>query len=102
MQVYTRACALSELGPGKCKGLEINGKRVVLVNSGGTVYALEDSCTHLGAPLSQGFVSKGSITCEWHGASFDLCSGQALNAPATEPVQVYEVRINGDDIEVLI
>ena|SRR5579883_1292129 len=102
MQEFTKACTLSELTPGKCKAMELNGKRVVLVNSGGAVYALEDSCTHLGAPLSQGFLAKGSITCEWHGASFDLCTGAALNAPATEAVQIYEVRINGEQIEVLI
>lgn len=68
----------------------------------GVIHALEDSCTHLGAPLSQGFVSKDSITCEWHGASFDLKSGAALCAPAKDPVNVYEVRIKGDDIEVLV
>ncbi len=102
MQEFVRVLSLSELPVGKCKAVEIHGQRIVLVNTGGTIAALEDSCTHLGAPLSEGFLTKDSITCEWHGASFDLLSGAATSAPATEPVRVYETRLVGDEIEVLI
>lgn len=101
MQEYTKVARLEELKPGKCKAIELNGQRIVLLNAGGNIHALEDSCSHLGAPLSQGFLSPNSITCEWHGASFDLASGAALNAPAKDPVRVYEVRIIGEDIEIL-
>jgi nitrite reductase/ring-hydroxylating ferredoxin subunit len=102
MMEYLKACALKDVPPGKCKAVEVGGVRLVLVNMGGVIHALEDSCSHLGAPLSQGFVSKDSITCEWHGASFDLKSGSALSAPAKDPVPVFETRIVGDDIEVLV
>lgn len=102
MQEFIKAATINEVLPGKCKPVEIQGCKIVLVNIAGSIYALEDSCTHLGAPLSQGFVSKDSITCEWHGASFDLKSGEALDGPTKDPVAVYEVRINGEDIEVLI
>jgi 3-phenylpropionate/trans-cinnamate dioxygenase ferredoxin subunit len=102
MQGFVKAATLSELPPGKCKAVDVEGVKMVLVNSGGTIHALEDSCSHLGAPLSQGFLAKTSITCEWHGASFDLKTGEALNAPAKDPVTIYEVRIVGDDIEVLL
>lgn len=99
---YVRVLALKDLPPGKCKGIEAGGHKIVLVNSGGNIYALEDSCSHLGAPLSLGFVAKDSIACEWHGACFDLKTGEAQSAPATEPVPVFEVRIVGEDIEVLV
>lgn len=102
MREYVRACSLEEVPVGKCKAVDLQGVKIVLVNTPTGVYALEDSCSHLGAPLSQGFPTKDSITCEWHGASFDLKTGEALNAPAKEPVAVYEVRINGADIEVLV
>ena len=102
MKEFTRAASTADLPPGKCKAVDVLGAKIVLVNSGGTIYALEDSCSHLGAPLSQGFLTKTSITCEWHGASFDLATGEALNAPAKDPVNVYEVRVNGNDIEVLV
>ena len=102
MQGYVRVASLSEVLPGKCKSVEAGGNKVVLVNSGGTIFALEDSCSHLGAPLSLGYVTKTSITCEWHGACFDLKTGEAQSAPATESVPVFEVRIVGEDIEVLV
>lgn len=82
------------------KAVELEGKKIVLCNSGGNIYALEDSCSHLGAPLSQGFLSKECISCEWHGASFNLADGADLGPPAKGPVATYSIRIVGDDIEV--
>ena len=102
MLEYIKAATLTDLPQGKCKAVEVHGVRIVLVNTINGIFALEDSCSHLGAPLSQGFVSKDSITCEWHGASFDLKTGEAQCAPAKDPVTTYEVRVVGDDIEVLI
>lgn len=102
MQGYIRVASLKDLPPGKAMSVEAGANKVVLVNSGGTVYALEDSCSHLGAPLSLGFVTKNSITCEWHGACFDLKSGEAQSAPAKGPVPVFEVRIVDGEIEVLV
>lgn len=102
MLEYVKAANLSELPVGKCKAVDVQGVKIVLVRTADGVFALEDSCSHLGAPLSQGFVTKSSITCEWHGASFSLKTGEAESAPAKDPVTTYEVRINGDEIEVLI
>lgn len=99
---YVRVASVKDLPLNKCLSVEAGGHKIVLVNSGGTIYALEDSCSHLGAPLSLGFVAKGSIACEWHGACFDLKTGEAQSAPATEPVPVFEIRIVNDEIEVLV
>lgn len=97
---FVKAAKLSDVPPGKCKAVEIAGKKVAIFNIGGTLYAVEDSCTHMGIPLSEGFTGKGSVTCHWHGATFDLTTGEALSAPATEPIEVYQLRVVQDDIEV--
>ena len=68
--------------------------------SDGTVYALRDECTHQAVPLSDGQVADGAIECWMHGSRFDLASGRALSRPATQPVDVYPVRIEGDDVFV--
>ena len=102
MQEFVKVARLSEFSGSKCKAVEVSGQRLLLVNTPAGVFAVEDACSHLGAPLSQGFATKDSITCEWHGASFDLRTGEALCAPAKDPISVYEVRVIGDDIEVLI
>jgi 3-phenylpropionate/trans-cinnamate dioxygenase ferredoxin subunit len=73
---------------------------VCVVRSDGTVYALRDECTHQAVPLSDGEVTDGTIECWLHGSRFDLASGRALSRPATQPVDVYPVRIEGDDVFV--
>lgn len=97
---FVKVAKASEIPPGRCRAVDVNGLKIAIFNSGGTFFALEDSCSHLGAPLSSGFPGKNSISCEWHGATFDLCTGAALSAPAKDPVQTYTVRVVDDDVEV--
>jgi nitrite reductase/ring-hydroxylating ferredoxin subunit len=102
MPDFVKVAKLSEVPPGRCKSVEVDGDRIAIFNVGGQVYALQDSCSHLGAPLSSGYLGRDSVSCEWHGATFDLKTGEALSAPAKEAVPVYTVRVSGDDIELLI
>jgi len=77
-------------------------KKIALFNVNGAFYAIDDSCTHRGGPLSKGAIEKNTVTCPWHGASFDLASGQALCAPAHAPVGTYNVRVAAGYIEIEI
>ena len=73
---------------------------IALIRSGGEVYALEDCCSHEEFPLSDGEVEAGEITCLLHGARFDLATGEPRALPAVMPVRTFDVRIEGDDIQV--
>lgn len=73
---------------------------VAIVRHNGGLYAIEDECSHGNVPLSEGDVEDGSIECYLHGSRFDLATGAVLNLPATEPVRVFPVRIDGDFIQV--
>ena len=97
-----RAASLAELCEGAVLGVEAGGRRVALARVGGEVYAFADTCSHREFPLSLGEVDPAacSITCEWHGAAFDLRSGQPLCAPATAPIATYPVRV--EDGQVLV
>jgi 3-phenylpropionate/trans-cinnamate dioxygenase ferredoxin subunit len=64
------------------------------------VYALRDECTHESVPLSDGDVAGGAIECWKHGSRFDLATGRVLSPPATRPVAVFGVRIDGEDVYV--
>ena len=66
----------------------------------GEYYALNDICTHAYAAMSDGFVENGQIECPLHGACFDIKTGKALTAPATDDLASYPVRIEGDQILV--
>ncbi len=80
--------------------VESGGENVALFNVGGTVYAIADTCTHEGAPLSDGGVDGTVVTCPWHGASFDVTTGGLLGPPASAPVSSYQVRVDSDEIQI--
>jgi nitrite reductase/ring-hydroxylating ferredoxin subunit len=68
------------------------GKPVVVVRSGdGVVRAVGGRCTHYGGPLGKGLCVGAEIRCPWHHAAFDLVTGEAVGAPALNPIPVYEV-----------
>ena len=92
----------TELGPGRAKAVQAKGQTIALFNIGGAYYAIDDTCTHQGGPLSEGEVAGTAVTCPWHGAQFNLTSGDALTPPAPEGVKIYKVHVEGEDILVEI
>jgi 3-phenylpropionate/trans-cinnamate dioxygenase ferredoxin subunit len=107
---FTRLCSLADVKePGalrvELEDLGFAGREAVaVVRFEGEVFAIEDLCSHAEVPLSEGDVEefKGAptIECWLHGSCFDLTSGRPTNLPATEPVPVYPVRVDGDDVLV--
>ncbi len=93
MSDWTRVCARDEMGPGAWRVVDVDGAQVVVVNVDGEHHAIEDVCTHDGGELAGGRICGHEIECPRHGARFDLRSGQALCAPAYEPVHVFPIRI---------
>ena len=89
-----------DLPPGKAMCVEVEGEMVALFNVGGTYYAIADTCTHSGGPLSEGDVQGTVVTCPWHGAEFDLVTGEVLAPPAYEGVKAYKVEVKGDEIRI--
>lgn len=85
---------------GGTKRVDVDGVEVLLCNVGGTIYAVEDVCTHDGGPLDQGDLNGCTIMCPRHGATFDVTTGAALTLPAVVPLPTYRVRIDGDDVYV--
>lgn len=100
MADWVTVARLGELGTGAHVVADVDGTRVALFNIDGEYLAIEDLCTHDGAPLAGGTVEGDQVVCPRHGARFCLRSGAALTAPAYEPVAVLPVRIEGDAIQV--
>jgi 3-phenylpropionate/trans-cinnamate dioxygenase ferredoxin subunit len=73
-------------------------KGVTLTINDGEIHAIGDRCTHGDVSLSEGFVEGKTLECWAHGSAFSLESGIPLNLPAYEPVPVYVVEIDGDDV----
>jgi 3-phenylpropionate/trans-cinnamate dioxygenase ferredoxin component len=100
MSEFRRACALSDLADGESLAVEVDGEPVAVVRAEGTVFAIRDECSHAEVPLTEGEVDGYTIECWLHGSCFDLRTGEPTNMPATEPVPVYPVKVEGDDILV--
>lgn len=101
MADYVKVASTDQLEPGRGILVEPNGQRIALFFASGEYFAIEDSCTHIGAPLHEGQLMGLCVVCPWHGATFQLTTGQGT-PPARGPVKRFPVRVSGNDIEVAI
>ena len=69
MAQFIKIASTTDLAPGEAKCVEVAGKKIALFNLDGTFFAIDDTCTHRGGPLSEGEVSGEEVTCPWHGPS---------------------------------
>ena len=99
---FTRACAVADLPDCKPLAVEVDDTEIALVRHGDEVFAIRDECSHAEIALSEGDVEDCTIECWLHGSRFDLRTGAALGLPATEPVAVYPVHLDGGDVLVEI
>ena len=99
-----RLCAVDELKPGNAKRFDVEGYRIALVRIGDDFYAIGDRCSHADYSLAEGeiYSEDKEIECWKHGSTFSLETGEPQTLPATKPVPVYEVTVDGDDVMVTL
>lgn len=99
-----RVCGRNDLEPGTAKRFEVEGERVAVVRIEDDFYCVADRCSHEDYSLSDGEVltDECEIECWKHGSTFDLRTGEPCSLPATKPVAVFPVTVEGDDVMVEI
>src|SRR5262245_44102273 len=102
MPGYVKVARTNEVTPGQAKMVEVEGKKIALFNVDGSLYAIDDTCTHRCGPLSEGFLEVSAVTGPWHCATYDVTTGGVLGPPAPKGVARYNVRVKASDIEVEI
>jgi NADPH-dependent 2,4-dienoyl-CoA reductase/sulfur reductase-like enzyme/nitrite reductase/ring-hydroxylating ferredoxin subunit len=85
--------AVEELAEGQMLAGAVAGEPVVLIRQNGRFCAWSGTCTHLGAPLGEGLLADGQIRCPWHHARFSVSSGEAVGAPAFQPLSRYSTAV---------
>jgi toluene monooxygenase system ferredoxin subunit len=90
-----------DLWEGELAGMEVAGKKLVLLNVGGEIRAFEDRCPHLSSRLSEGDLDTCTLTCAAHLWEFDALTGKGTN-PGNSQLKVFETRVAAGNIEVLI
>ena len=102
MSLTIDVCPLSELVPGGKRLVRWEDLEIGVFNCAGTVFAIEDRCTHDDGPLVEGVFDEAACTieCPRHGSLFDLSTGRPKTLPAYVPVETFPVIIEGDTIKL--
>lgn len=99
---YVRVARRADVPPGSITRVEAGGHPIALVNLNGELFAIDDTCSHEEASLSEGGVSGEVVVCPRHGARFNVKTGRVLSLPAVRSVATYAVKVEGDDVLVAI
>jgi nitrite reductase/ring-hydroxylating ferredoxin subunit len=102
MPEFIEVATIDQIAPGQARLVEIGGQEIALFNVAGTFHAIDNTCTHVGGPLCEGELNGTEVICPWHGAAFDVTTGQVLGPPAGSPVNRYNVRVEGSNVEIEI
>ena len=102
MPQVIEVCSLEQLQPGEMRLVEWEDLEIGVFNCAGTVYAIEDRCSHDNGPLVEGELDQEDCTieCPRHGSRFDLKTGQPKTLPAYVPVDTFQVIIEDEKIKL--
>lgn len=103
MPDFQRVASTDEIPPGEMKVVEVNGEEVVVANVDGEFVCFSNHCSHRGGPLGEGMLLDGGVVeCPFHGGQFNVRTGEVVAAPPTEPIPVYPVQVDGQDVSVAV
>ena len=91
----SRIPLLKTIGVGRSKET-----RITLANVAGTLFAIDDTCTHRGCSLGDGKLDGSTVQCACHGSRFDVTSGAVVRGPAEDPVRSYPVHVANGEVQV--
>jgi len=102
MAEFKKVAKVKDIPNGSMKAFEIRHHRFVICHTGDGIFAIADECSHDSAPISDGELHGDEIVCLRHGARFDVRDGSVKAPPALVPIETYDVKIEGEDIYVLL
>jgi 3-phenylpropionate/trans-cinnamate dioxygenase ferredoxin subunit len=97
---WAEVARVTDIPPGHAARVEIDDVPIAIFNVNGTFYAVDDTCSHAEASLSEGDLDpdRCAIECPLHGSSFDLRTGEPITLPAVEPVRVHHIEVGDDGV----
>ncbi len=94
-------CRMTEIIPGQMKKVSVDENEILVVNIDGNYFAINDTCSHAGATLSEGKLEGSTITCDWHGAKFDCKNDKLVKFPGEiDDLGSYKVVVESNNIFV--
>ncbi len=95
-----RVATTADVPAGEVRVVQCGARSLAVSNIDGTLYAIDNRCTHDDGPLGEGRLRNGRIICPRHGAAFDARTGKVLTLPAVRSVNAYPVTVDGDEIYI--
>jgi len=102
---FLKLANVSEIPPGSMKSFDLKDRKILLANSDGSFFAIDDKCPHIGKPLHDGTLSDRTVTCKYHKAKFDLSDGHILDDAKLlffkmpcKNARAYNVKLQDSDI----
>jgi len=97
---FVPVLAESELPEGCLQRVEYKSTPILVTRREHRIYALAETCSHMGGPLSEGQLVESSVKCPWHGSRFAPEDGRVLDGPAVHPQPCLKARVRNGQIEV--
>ena len=91
-----------EVADGEMISFSAGRRAVAIANIGGELFGIDDLCSHQQCSLSEGDLDDTIVECPCHGSQFDITTGEAVVGPASEPLDVFTVREEDDELQVLV
>ena len=97
---FAEGVSITEFDDGGMVQGHANGEAILVARRGDAYFAIGASCTHYGGPLAEGLIAGDTVRCPWHHACFSLRTGEAIRAPALDPVSCWKVETSGGKLFV--
>ena len=101
MPEYVTVGKAGEISDGEARVVDVRGRQVALFRVGDEFHAIDNTCVHRGGPLGEGDLEGKTVTCPWHGWTYDVSTGECTHNP-TAKVEKLEVRVEGEDVQVAV
>ena len=102
MAGFRKVAATADIPVGAMKSVEVANEHILVCHTDTGFYAVADECSHDSAPMGSGRLYRNEVICPRHAARFDVTSGAVLGPPAIVPIDTFEVKVEGEDIYVLV
>jgi 3-phenylpropionate/trans-cinnamate dioxygenase ferredoxin subunit len=102
MGQWRKVGSAGEVPDGELSSYSVADRQVAVANIEGDLHAFDDVCTHQQCSLAEGELDGTIVECACHGSQFDVTTGEAVEGPATEPVDVFQVREQEGELQVFL
>ena len=102
MAEWVKVGSAGEVPDGEVMAYTAGDRQVAIANVDGDLHAFDELCTHQQCSLAEGDLDGTVIECPCHGSQFDVTTGEAVNGPAVDPVDVFQTKVEDDELKVLV